>query len=283
MAFYPDGVEPRPEGEQGKPLRIGSTLEVEVGPDADLRSVMRGAVRADESLGPRLERGLDSDQYRLLPLPSEVSAESWSVDQWPEGINYTIDNFFQTIVRHDVIHRPWSISLRELDELVDVGYVKGDPRELLVMIDWGLGGGDGLEDIVSWLLTHGVDIGIGWGGEKILGYLWTSITGRFRGSMRDRRARTVAAMWERNHFYRPTDLRTWIDLREVWDVAEVAKRLALVHRSAGQLLRSLGYEEERAGLWRSSTRWRAQRRRREWLRDEDEQTGFEELVPKGER
>jgi len=89
-------------------------------------------------------------------------------------------------------------------------------------------------------------------------------------------------MWEHNHFYRPTDLREWIGLREAWEVAEVAKRLALAPRSAGQLLRSLGYEEGRAGLWRSSMKWRAQRRRREWLRDEDEQTTFEELAPKGQ-
>lgn len=279
LAFYPDGVEPLPERETGSSLRIGSTIEVEVQPDSDLLRQVRDAVDADPVLGPRLSAALATGHFRIFPLSDGVTAEQWNSRDpddpgGAEEIRWIIDPVFKTVVRVDAIRRPATLSLRQLDELVELGYLQGDTRELLVLIDGGLGGGEASQGLIEWLYTHGVDVGIGFVGEQVLRYLWESVTRRIRGSVRDRRAKRVAAMWDRNNFYRPVELREFVEAREVWDAPELGRSLALSPKAAEQLLRSLGFEPSQSKRWRLSRGWRAQRRRGAWLVDEDDQIAF---------
>lgn len=267
LAFYADGIDPTP-GPDG-PLRVGSTIQVEVDSDANLLQVVRDAVDADPVLGPRLSEFLAANTYRLLPLADGVMAADWSgsVADDPgsaQPIRWVI-NPDGTVRRVDLIRRPTSLSLRELDQLVELGYLTGDTRELLVFIDWWLGGGETADGLIQWLLAHGVDAGVRFSIELLLRYVLDLITGRARRSINSRRIRQVAALWDQNNFYRPGELREFVEVSDVWDAAELGRRLGLSTAAAVSLLRSLGYEAGPSRRWRQRTRCAAQRRRREWL------------------
>jgi len=280
LAFYSEGIEPLPAGKPEPPRQIGHTIELKPRPEYDLAGEMLRAVDADPAINEHVKYALHTGQFRFYPLADGVSSENWSGEPGQqETILWQIDPYWQTVSKVSAMYHGGTLSLRGLDELVDLGYVGGNPRELLVLIDWGLGGGEGFNDLAAWLFQHGVDIGIGYVGEQIFGRAVSWIASRFRGSRRDRRARLLASLWERNNFFRPADLREFVEFREEWDLAEFGKRLALKPPSARQLLRSLGYEQNRAGGWERSDHWRSRRRLREWLRDEADQTSFAEFFP----
>lgn len=280
LEFYSDGIEPLPVGEPEPRPRIGHSIEVEPNPDSDLGGEMLEAVDEDSSINEHVKYALRTGQFRFYPLAEGITAETWTGEPGQhETILWQIDQYWQTVSKVSAMYHGGTLSLRGLDELIDLGYVDGNPRELLVLIDWGLGGGEGFTDIAAWLFQHGVDIGIGYVGERILGRIVSSVSSRFRGSRRDRRARLLAALWEGNNFFRPSDLREFVEFKAEWELAEFGKRLALKPASARQLLRSLGYEQNRASRWERSDRWRSKRRLRQWLRDEEDQTSFAEFVP----
>ncbi|MAT17871.1 MAG: hypothetical protein CMF56_04815 [Leifsonia sp.] len=161
-------------------------------------------------------------------------------------------------------------TFHDLDVAVEAGYVSAQPTQIVVRLQGGRGGdGPPLSDIVIWLLDHGVDIGITAVAEFAAYRLIRSARRRRRTSRADRHARFLASEWALRNISRPATLRLWIDTKGEWSASEVADRLTLSTKSAKQLLRAVGYEEDALATWRPGTSRRSKRRRDVWLRDED--------------
>lgn len=155
-------------------------------------------------------------------------------------------------------------TFRDIERLVEAGYIPGRADHIVVHYREGTGGDSAFLDIANWLLTVGVDIGIGVAVDQFAHRVLAPLTRRLRNSRRDRHARKVAALWAHRELKYPWQLREWIDTKTEWTDQEIAKRLAISPKSAAQLLRALGFQKDALDRWHPGTAKKARRRRKRW-------------------
>lgn len=165
-------------------------------------------------------------------------------------------------------HAHWSMG--DLRRASDDGYSEFDWTDVLVWeSDGGIGGDQAEYDLLSFLLEHGVELGVGatsWAGA------WLAKFGlRLRRTRKaDRRARIVVRRWNNRGYDNPWMIRAWFESKEKWRLPEVSKRLQIPQATAADILRALGYERmsEQRAAWILSTRAGAVRKRKKWKRSE---------------
>jgi len=250
-------------------LRLTHSLTIDVGEDTPLYSFFLQAVREDETIPDEVRNSILDGYFYFELLPEGVTSAAFTpgVDE-AEPINWTFDPVLGLVIPFDVLHRDSAqlVTPRELRELIEEGYAKGNPTELVVVVPNGLGGGGPVSDFVEWLLDVGVDIGIDVAIITPVHLLLAKLTSRVRGGIRDRRARRLAALWESRNLREPEQLRRFFEVKDTWTVAEVMKRTRLAKASSKQLLRALGYEPDAADTWRIGMSRKAKRRRAKWVR-----------------
>ncbi|POH68957.1 hypothetical protein C3B61_03390 [Cryobacterium zongtaii] len=149
-------------------------------------------------------------------------------------------------------------------------YTEYDWTDVLVWETDGGRGGDQMEyDLVSFLLDHGVDLGIGastWAGARLTKFLF-----KIRRTRKaDRLARLAVRRWGNRGFDSPWMIRIWFETKEQWKLREVSKRLQISEMTAAEILQALGYERisERPELWILSEKPAAKRKRQKWMKSE---------------
>lgn len=164
-----------------------------------------------------------------------------------------------------------TVFIDEAGNASDAGYNAQDFRDILVCrSDGGFGGDSVWYDMASFLMDHGVLIGVDAAVGLGVGGLVSKVRSRIVGSREDRRARRAAREWEQRGLTQPSILREWIDGKAVWSVSEVSRRLDIADSASAQLLLALGFEPRKgdSATWQTGTSRRASRRRSKWLRSE---------------
>lgn len=155
------------------------------------------------------------------------------------------------------------------------GYDDHDWTEFVVWPSDGGRGGDSIWfDMMSFLQSQGVTIeALSIDGMKAVaagtaGYYVKRFSDAFSRRRRDRRAQYLVRQWESRNIT-PYTLRAWFDAKAEWTTAEVSKRLNLTRRSAGALLKALGYGHRGDDIWTLSESKKARKRRANWLKAEE--------------
>ncbi|MCM3696898.1 hypothetical protein [Microbacterium oleivorans] len=223
-------------------------------------------MEALEGIDDATKKLIADGYYQLALLRSGVPTSSLEHPLSAETVEWELDQQGRVAWAGPLaLSAPNAISASSLLEMADHGYVVGDASKVLVRLVVGIGGGDGAPlDIVNWLLTMGVDLGVGaglsWVGERLLL--------RVSNGKRDRAARRVAQQWATRNIDSPPVLRKFIDSKSEWSRAEVEHRLDLGPHASAQLMRALGFVLNARGNWVNGTSWRAKRARKLWMRSE---------------
>ncbi len=111
------------------------------------------------------------------------------------------------------------------------------------------------------LLDHWLEYAVaGWGALKTLRKV-TLRRKTIRAARRTAQAMTHAAVAQ------PWQLRQFVDTQAEWRLSRFARLMQIPEVDAARLLRGVGYEP-RGDVWARSESGRAQRARRQWIRDE---------------
>ncbi|GAA1215975.1 hypothetical protein GCM10009655_14120 [Rhodoglobus aureus] len=227
-----------------------------------------------QQLDPGLEfaSSLDLGSIRLVASPNGAAA------QVGDEIDVVMPEF---LVRQDgtadfsqvVFEKP--VTFRGLREASRAGLSQPSPEVIAVVRTAGWGGDPIWIDIVSWLVDHGVEIGIG-AGAAIL---------REKAIMplRSRRAKKVAQAWKEHNLHAPYQLRALVDRKEKWITGDLCRLLDIDPKTARQLLTSLGFVPDAGHNWVLGTSDAAIERRNRWMKDEfsDTMGAYFEVEPNG--
>lgn len=155
------------------------------------------------------------------------------------------------------------------------GYDDHDWTDLVVWRSDGGRGGDSIWfDMLSFLQEQGVTIealsidGVKTVAAGTAGYFAKRLRDAFSRRRRDKKARYLVRQWESRNIT-PYTLRAWFDAKSKWSTAEVSRRLNLTRRSAGALLKALGYAHRGDDIWTLSESKKARKRRAKWLKAEE--------------
>lgn len=134
-------------------------------------------------------------------------------------------------------------------------HLPGDRDRVVLLVPWGLvrcGGGG--QRICGLSTSSRVE-----NRGRVAGTAATSVGQRVtRRPFNDRRARQVVDRWHEQGVEGPWTLTRWIDTKNAWDAAEVAKRLQLTGDEAVSLLGAVSYK--RSSAWGSGALAPARRR-----------------------
>lgn len=168
-----------------------------------------------------------------------------------------------------------SYVLGEMMAARQAGYSEHDWTDIVVWRSEGGQGGDTIWfELLSFLKDQGVTIeALTVEGTKALaastaGFYFRRIAHAFSRRRRDREARYLVRQWESRNIT-PYSLRAWFDTKHEWSAEEVSRRLRLTRRSAGALLKALGYAHRGDDIWTLSESKKARKRRAAWLKAEE--------------
>ena len=209
---------------------------------------------------PNFEAKVD---HYILPVgtrPEEVRSYDELVEPW-----IWIDGHGAVYVNHQ------GQGLGSFDGLRDAkraGLIEADPRHVFVGYSVGRGGDAAFVDVINWLLEHGVDVGTQLATTSIPALVAWKFAGWRRNSRADKQARKIAALWARQGVDAPHILRKIVWAKYAWTSADLAKRLHLTEVTAEQLLKAVGYSENRLGEWTPGHSRAAKKLLKRWQKDE---------------
>lgn len=270
VTFYM--MESQARGDFDPPLSRGSLIElpsVTNYTDAPLRKLLLQSLSQTSNVSSATTDFIKDGYFRfaILPLSADFSSFNLPIHH-RQYIEWRLDPCTGTVSwgGPPFLQMSENLTFSILQEMVDAGYITGDPGRLFVEIVVGVGGGGIRSDIVNWLLDQGVDIGTGAGLSWIFGQAFRGL----RNGSVDRRARKTAALWAARNMDSPDVLRHFLETKTTWTVDEVARRLDLGARASTRLLRSLGYARNALDEWEPGISGLARHRRRKWLRAEED-------------
>lgn len=170
------------------------------------------------------------------------------------GLKYALrpDGSIVVLEGYNPLGHDWTF--RELHELADAAYIKGDPNKIILGLPIGLGaGGSGIPDMVSFM----ADV-------LSIGSFTLAGVRKITEGLKHTGIRRIAKRWKENNIDSPRQLREFLELKGAWRLAEVKKRLKLDDEFAMKLLTSLGMEID-GDLWKPGYSAKAIKKRKKWL------------------
>lgn len=236
-----------------------------------VRHVVINSVRDDARVDEGIRNSfVEWSGIKIALLPEAVDLDGWNPSTQPlrpiewviwdqSGLIRASGDYADPVLSY--------VTPRQVAELVELGYADGNPKEIVVTVVWGRGGGgEPVYDIVNWLLGQGVDLGWQLPRDAVITWLLGKFFKGVRNGARDRRARKIAARWAEHAGLRyPMQLRKFFDRKRSWPKGEVTRRLQVPDVVAMQLLKALGFVEDATGEWVPGTNKKAQARRRRWV------------------
>lgn len=246
---------------------VGIRIETIARVNQPIQSAIREAIRTTETeLSSTVTQAAAKQEFYFETLQSiDDSGTIFS-----EPLTYDLE--YDGSIRMSSVYERESISTQTVNELIECGYVIAQERSFVFRISEGRGGDGGSWDIVNDLLRQGIDLGFSDARGILVGWFVSKSWGKIRGSVTDRRARTVAKDWANRKIESPHQLRKWIDLKSEWEPKEIDKRLFRGKNlfASKHLLKALGFTRSSRATYTVGVSKKARRRRQKWL-DAEEQ------------
>lgn len=250
------------------PRSLSGLIQLEVGGGEYIWEAARRAIVADVTgIVPEIVKQRVSDGIFYLTMWR--AGQPWREHDDETYLIYSFDGIGGLQLHPWLDHQ--RITLDEIEDVAEAGYLLGDPHQFVIHTHEGSGGDFGVWDIATWLYQQGVDIGVPLLRDGLVVWLWSGATRRFRNSRADRRSRGVAWDWSNRNIEAPFQLRQFLDTKRDWTVAEVDRRLFGKRNevASSQLLTALGFAPDAGQVWWLGTSKKAIRRRAKWMKAEE--------------
>ena len=218
------------------------------------------------NLGPM---DIDNDIRLLIePLPNNVSIKKFINNDSGFGIKYYInkDGSLRILDRADNIHSQPQLTINDLDQLSNLGYINYKKDHVVIVVLTGLGAS---VDISHLHLEAMIDFI-----KSIIPIIHMAITiipklkKIILNWRSDKLARKIAEQWQKQGIRYPAQLREFIDIKAEWTLSEVKTRLKLKEEQAIKLLDSLGLEPMNDS-WRLTHTKNSINKRKRWIANEN--------------
>lgn len=174
------------------------------------------------------------------------------------GIKYGLNSNGSIVIleMYAPLHYGWSF--KEIKELTEEKYVKGDPTKIYVSLPVGLGApGPDVFDFIGFMDS-----------SLSLGLLGLHGLKRLTNILRYKKLRQIVKNWQtKNGIRYPSQLREFLSEKGEWKLSEVKLRLGLDEEYAIKLLSALGYEPVK-NSWRLTQSDISVKKRKAWMRNE---------------